>query len=327
MKKALAFLLTILLLTVSLPGVAEEWEDAFSPTLEDQIIEMSACLRDAIVAKDAEDYKQEAIILQRITDHSTEVFPDEVTWAWSVLGDLYAEGLYHCQDEEDWRFEKTSLEMAVYCYEQARAIYWNRKDLENRKDKEYMYFQADIAFKLGKIYVSSAWKQKDYPKALSCFLFASLLSKMEEQRIEAHYQLGLIYADEASDLYDLNKARNELYGASHAGHEAACQKVKELNGNDAYEWALYYLWDNDYIAAAQILIPAAEQGDVRCMKQLGLLYQSGQMGERGALYGDSDFDQRKNLEQARYWFEKAAEAGDEEAAEWLERIGSEGKTE
>ena len=168
--------------------------------------------------------------------------------------------------------------------------------------------------KLGKIYVSPEWGLMDYEKAMSNLDFAARLSRNVEDAMEAHYWMGLIYADEASGMLNMKHARNELYTAAHRGHEAAYQKVKELNGEDAYEWALYYTWDGDFETAIQTMIPAAEQGDVRCMEYLGYLYYGGLTG-KGAPGGDHEM--KRETEQAVYWYTNAAEAGSEDAADWL----------
>ena len=327
MKRMLAFLMAVLLLAAALHGVAEEWEDTCSPTLEDQLVEMSAWIQEAIKARSEEDYAREAFLLQRITGYSTELFPDEVAWAWAELGDLYLEGLYQIEDEEDVNSGKTAEELAAVCYEQARKVYDENPEIGRRDDERHLILQTKLALKLGKLYASPEMGLMDYEKAVSQLDFAARLSWTEEESAEAHYWLGLIYLDADSGRMDEREARNELYQAAHAGHEAAFQKLKELIGDDAWEWAQYYLWDNDFDAAVQVLLPAAEQGNVECMKRLASLYYSGLVGNPAALYDDAVRENNRNRELACYWFEKAADAGDEEALEWLEEIGTEGRNE
>ncbi len=317
MKKLLAvLLLAFLAVCFSLPAGGEEaWEEECSPTLEDQIIEMAWWVTEAVEARGAGDYGQEGFLLERIKEYSVEMFPDEVTWAYAWLGDLYAEGLYLVDEES----EDTEKDMAVYCYEQARNVYEENKSLWVREDDRYLDFQAALALKIGKIYVSPEWGLMDYEKALSNLDFAARLSRNEEDAMEAHYQMGLIYADEASGMMNMKEARNELYIAAHAGHEAAYQKVMELNRDDAYEGALYYLWDGDFETAIQTMIPAAEQGDVRCMEYLAYLYEGGLTGKEAP---GGEEERKWEREQAIYWYTKAAEAGSEKAAEWLEWLNS-----
>ena len=317
MKKLLVMLLSVLwTVCFVLPAGGEEaWEEECSPTLEDQIIEMAGWVSEAVEARGAGDYETEGFLLERIKDYSVEMFPDEVTWAYARMGDLYAEGLY-LMDEES---EDSQMDMAVYCYEQARSVYEENESLWRREDDRYLDFQAALALKLGKIYVSPEWGLMDYEKALSNLDFAARLSRNEEEALEARYRMGLIYADEASGMLNMEYARNELYTAAHAGHEAAYHKVMELNGDDAYEGALYYLWDGDFETAIQTMIPAAEQGDVRCMEHLAYLYEGGLTGKEAP---GGEEERKWEREQAIYWYTKAAEAGSEKAAEWLEWLNS-----
>lgn len=321
MKKIAVFLMTVLLLAGVLPGGAKGWEEDCSPALEDELMEMSAWIQDVIEAGNEGDYDREAFVLLRITLYSTELFPDEVIWAWATLGDLYAEGLLQNDDEEDKEYGKTAGEMAASCYEKARRIYDENPELGRRNDGRQLNFQAETALKLGKLYISPDCGLMNYEKAVSQLDFAARLSWKEEDSAEAHYWLGLIYLDEASGRMDEREARNELFWAAHAGHDAAFEKVKELNGNDAWDWAQYYLWDNDIRSAVQALLPAAEQGNAECMKLLGYLYNSGLVGSAAALYDDTARENNRDTEQARYWYQQAADAGDKEAAEWLAGMG------
>ena len=309
MRKKLYILLTTLLLAVVPAGGAEGECSAF---IEDQITEMSAWVQEAIEARGAEDWEQEAFLLERITLYSTELFPDEVTWAWDTLGDLYAEGLYCCDDEEDEDFEKSNQELALSCYQQAWEIY-NREDAlrRRREDDSYIAFRTELALKLGKIYVSPEWGLMDYGKAVECLNFAVSFS-VSELGAEANCLLGLIYADEASGMAELQKAESFLQAAARAGNAEALAKLEELYCGDAYEWARYYASNEEFERAIQLLTSADD--DVRCMEYLGYLYNAGLTG-REALSGDRD--KYRDPENAYYWYAKAAEAGSYKAMEWL----------
>lgn len=312
MKKLLAvLLLAFLAVCFSLPAGGEEaWEEECSPTLEDQIIEMAWWVTDVVEARGAGDYDTEGFTLERIKGYSVEMFPDEVTWAYATLGDLYAEGLYLVDEES----EDTERDMAVYCYEQARSVYEENESLWVREDDRYLDFQAALALKLGKIYVSPEWGLMDYEKAMTNLDFATRFSSDKEQEAEAEYRLGLIYADEASGMLDMRMAKGYLLDAAWMGNEDALAKLKELYGDDAYEWAMYYDWVNDFERVIQLLIPAAEQGDVRAMEYLGYLYYAG-LTRKDAI--DNEREAYREPEKACFWYTKAAEAG---SAESMERL-------
>ena len=306
MKKMLCVLLAILLMTAApCYSTAEGWGEECSPTLEDQLFEMNEWMYSGREALLAEDYDLAAFYLQRIAIYDTELFPDEVTWALATLGDLCAAGLY-CDENSDETGEtpdRTPTEQAIAYYEQAMAVYDQNEALPRRDDTRYLDFRTRVAMKLGNLYAS----ETRYAEAVSCYEFVVRFSFDEQLRIEAEYRLGLLYMDESTGLPELKWAKWYLIDPFAHGHEGARQALEDLLGDDAYGWAEVYYEAEDFETAIQILIPAAENGDVACMNRLGYLYYGGLTGK---VSEDTERESRRDVEKALYWYTKSAEAGD-----------------
>lgn len=71
--------------------------------------------------------------------------------------------------------------------------------------------------------------------------------------------------------------------------------------NDGLERALDAYEDSHYAESVRLLRPAAEGGDLRAQEMLGYMHLYGP-----ALYGS---EVPRNLDQARYWLQRAAAAG------------------
>ena len=309
------FIAALLILLAALPGgsvMAEAVEPvANEATLEKQLVQMNAWVAEAIACREAGSYAEEAAILETIVSmhdiatahpdicHDEVAWPAQARWAHQRLGDLYAGAEYGLPD----------IEKAIVHYIQAASPLHSGQDSDA---ETAVHSQAALA--LGDIYAKEAYGRKDLERAIAWYRQAKALGPWELMA-EAEYRLALLYADPAYGLVQAPEISDDLYDAANHGHPKARALLEALLGDDAWEWGWYHWYNEDFDLAIEAMLPAAEQGDVRCMKELAYLYDIGYTG-KGPYHGNAVRD----VENAMYWYTQAAEAGDPEAMERLAAI-------
>lgn len=165
-------------------------------------------------------------------------------------------------------------------------------------EKTYFYYKeaaekghADALNNYADMYLRGEYVEKDEERALELFKEAAARDVPE-----AMYTLGYMYENGIGTGVDMGESKRwftesalfgDMFATNHLGHEA----LEEGRGDEAISW--YQM--------------AADQGDSYGAYNLGLCYENG-------------FGTQVNMKKAKYWYQKAALKGDDQARQRLKEF-------
>ncbi|MFB1049393.1 tetratricopeptide repeat protein [Paraliobacillus sp. JSM ZJ581] len=208
---------------------------------------------------------------------------------------------YKSIERDEWAFDwfKAAADIGS-----ADALYWLGNDyfvgtiVEHHLEKAYFYYKeaskkghGDALNNYADMYLRGEYVDKDEKRALELFKAAA-----DKGVPEAMYTLGYMYENGVGAEADMAESKRwftesaifgDVFAANRLGHEA----VENGLGDEAISW--YQM--------------AADRGDSYGEFNLGLCYENG-------------IGTQVNIKKAKYWYQKAALKGDDQAKQRLKEF-------